>query len=162
MPAPSWESTVKGRALALTCRKPPTAYFFPLSSQKHTFLLPSALSSGCIGGLNNPGRDSTHTNGYQRKFDCKALRCLRHSASWHRRNTVVPITGPCQCPLVGRHSFTTGFNTAMMGRGIACKARKMRLEARHRKIHECTDLRNGKPALRGNEVQGHRGVLVLG
>ena len=37
----------------------------------------------------------------------------------------------------------------------------MRLEARHGEIHECADLRNGKPTLRGNEVHGHRGVLVL-
>ena len=37
----------------------------------------------------------------------------------------------------------------------------MRLEARHGEIHECADLRNGKPTLRGNEMHGHRGVLVL-
>ena len=37
----------------------------------------------------------------------------------------------------------------------------MRLEARHGKIHECADLRNGKPTLWGNEVQGHGGVLVV-
>ena len=37
----------------------------------------------------------------------------------------------------------------------------MRLEAGHGEIHECADLRNGKPTLRGNEVQGDRGVLVL-
>ena len=37
----------------------------------------------------------------------------------------------------------------------------MRLEARHGEIHECADLRNGKATLRGNEVHGHRGVLVV-
>jgi len=37
----------------------------------------------------------------------------------------------------------------------------MRLEARHGEIRECPDLRNGKPTLRGDEVHGHRGVLVL-
>jgi hypothetical protein len=34
-------------------------------------------------------------------------------------------------------------------------------EARHGEIRECTDLRNGKSTLWGNEVQGHRGVLVV-
>ena len=37
----------------------------------------------------------------------------------------------------------------------------MRPEARHGEIHECADLRNGKPTLWRNEVQGHRGVLVV-
>ena len=37
----------------------------------------------------------------------------------------------------------------------------MRLEARHGKIHECAYLRNRKPTLWGNEVQWHRGVLVV-
>ena len=37
----------------------------------------------------------------------------------------------------------------------------MRLEARHGKLHECADLRNGKPTLWGNKMQGHRGVLVV-
>ena len=37
----------------------------------------------------------------------------------------------------------------------------MRLQSRRGEIHECADLRNGQPTLRGNEVQGHRGVLVL-
>jgi len=37
----------------------------------------------------------------------------------------------------------------------------MRLEARHGEIHERADLRNGEPALRGNEVHGHRGLLVV-
>ena len=37
----------------------------------------------------------------------------------------------------------------------------MRLEARHGEIHECADLRNGKPTLWRNEVYGHRGVLVV-
>jgi hypothetical protein len=50
---------------------------------------------------------------------------------------------------------------AVLPRGVARKARKMRLEARLGEIHECADLRNGKPTLRGNEVHGHRGVLVL-
>ncbi len=35
----------------------------------------------------------------------------------------------------------------------------MCLEARHREIHECADLGNGKPTSWGNEVQGHRGML---
>ena len=52
-------------------------------------------------------------------------------------------------------------NAALWPRGIASKARKMRLEARRGEIHECADLRNGKPTLRGNEVHGDRGVLVL-
>src|SRR6266700_3092732 len=38
----------------------------------------------------------------------------------------------------------------------------MRFEARRGEIHECADLRNGKPTLWGNEVQRHRGVLVVG
>src|SRR5580700_8229992 len=50
---------------------------------------------------------------------------------------------------------------ALLPRGIVGKARKMRLETRHGEIHECPDLRNGQPALRGNEVHGHCGVLVL-
>ena len=37
----------------------------------------------------------------------------------------------------------------------------MRPEAWHGEIHECADLRDGEPALRGNEMEGHRGVLVL-
>ena len=37
----------------------------------------------------------------------------------------------------------------------------MRFEARRGEIHECADLRNRKPTLWGNEVQGHRGVLVV-
>jgi hypothetical protein len=36
----------------------------------------------------------------------------------------------------------------------------MRLEARQGEIHECADLRNGKPTLWGNEVHGQRGILV--
>jgi hypothetical protein len=37
----------------------------------------------------------------------------------------------------------------------------MRLEARHSEIHERADLRNSKPTLWGNQVQGHCGVLVV-
>ena len=37
----------------------------------------------------------------------------------------------------------------------------MRPEARHGEIYECADLRNCKPTLRGNQVNGHRGVLVV-
>src|SRR5258708_2076546 len=48
-----------------------------------------------------------------------------------------------------------------MSRGVACKARKLRPEARHREIHECADLRSGKPTLWGNKMHGHRGVLVV-
>ena len=66
-----------------------------------------------------------------------------------------------QYPLLGRYFLATRLNAALLLRGVACKARKMRLEARHGEIHECADLRNGKPAVWGNEVQGHRGVLVV-
>ena len=52
-------------------------------------------------------------------------------------------------------------NAALLPRGIACRARKMRLETRPGEIHERADLWNGKPTLRGNEMHGHRGVLVL-
>src|ERR1700730_8949819 len=55
----------------------------------------------------------------------------------------------------------TPLKAALLPRDVACKARKMRLEARHGKIRECADLRNGKPTLWGNEVQRHRGGLVL-
>jgi hypothetical protein len=44
----------------------------------------------------------------------------------------------------------TRLNVALLLRGIVGKARKTRLEPRHGEIHKCTDLRNGKPALRGN------------
>jgi len=37
----------------------------------------------------------------------------------------------------------------------------MRLQARRGEIHECADLRNGKPTLRRNEVHRHRGLLVV-
>ena len=63
--------------------------------------------------------------------------------------------------LVGKHFFAIRLKAALLPRGIVGKARKMRLEARHGEIHECPDLRNGQPALRGNEVNGHRGGLVL-
>src|SRR5713226_8067915 len=43
-------------------------------------------------------------------------------------------------------------NTALLPRGVACKAREMRFEARRGEIHECADLRNRKPTLWGNEV----------
>jgi hypothetical protein len=66
-----------------------------------------------------------------------------------------------QYPLVGRHFFLTWLNVALLPRGVACKAREMRLEAGHGEIHECADLRNSKPTLGGNQVHGHRGVLVL-
>ena len=49
----------------------------------------------------------------------------------------------------------------MLPRGVACKARKMRLETRRSEIRECAYLRNGKPALWGNKVQWHRGMLVV-
>jgi hypothetical protein len=66
-----------------------------------------------------------------------------------------------QYPLLGRYFLATRLNAALLLRCVACKARKMRLEARHGEIHECADLRNGKPTLRGNQMQGHRGVLVV-
>ena len=56
--------------------------------------------------------------------------------------------------------LATRLNAALLLRAIACKARKMRFEARHGEIHECADLRNGKPTLWRNKVQGHRGGLV--
>ena len=37
----------------------------------------------------------------------------------------------------------------------------MRSEARHGEIGECANLRNGKPALWENEVDGHREGLVI-
>ena len=37
----------------------------------------------------------------------------------------------------------------------------MRLEARHGEIHECADLRNGKPTLWRDEMEGHRRVLIV-
>jgi hypothetical protein len=59
-------------------------------------------------------------------------------------------------------NLATRLHAAFLLRGVACKARKMRLEAGHGEIHKCADLRNGKPTLWGDEVQGHRGVLVVG
>ena len=52
------------------------------------------------------------------------------------------------------------FNAALLLRGVARETRKMRLEARHGEIGECTNLRNGKPTLWENEVDGHREGLV--
>lgn len=66
-----------------------------------------------------------------------------------------------QYPLIGSHFFPTRLSAALLPLGIACKASKMCSEARHGEIHECADLRDGKPTLWGNEVHGHRGVLVL-
>jgi hypothetical protein len=57
--------------------------------------------------------------------------------------------------------LATLLNAVLLPRCVACKARKMRLEARHGEIRECADFRNGKPTLWGNEVHGHRGVLVV-
>jgi hypothetical protein len=55
----------------------------------------------------------------------------------------------------------TRLNVTLLLRGIVCKARKARLESRHGEIHKCADLRNDKPTLRGNQMQGHGGVLVV-
>ena len=66
-----------------------------------------------------------------------------------------------QYPLLGRYFLATRLNAALLLRCVACKARKMRLEARHGEIHECADLRNGKPTLWGDKMHGHRGVLVV-
>jgi hypothetical protein len=52
-------------------------------------------------------------------------------------------------------------NAALLSRGVICKAQKMRLETRHCEIHECADLRNSKPTLRGNQMQGDRGMLIV-
>ena len=37
----------------------------------------------------------------------------------------------------------------------------MRPEAGYGEIHECADLRNGKPTLWGNKVHRHCGVLLM-
>src|SRR5216684_2376469 len=55
----------------------------------------------------------------------------------------------------------TRLNVTLLLRGIVCTARKARLESRHGEIHKCADLRNDKPTLRGNQMQGHGGVLVV-
>jgi hypothetical protein len=52
------------------------------------------------------------------------------------------------------------FNAALLLRGVARKAIKMRFEARRSEIGECPNLRNGKPTLWGNEMHGHRERLV--
>ena len=83
-------------------------------------------------------------------------------SSYHpRRGWRSPAKYRRQHPLAGRHLFATRLKAALLRRGIVGKARKMRLEARHGEIHECADLWNGKPTLRGNEVHGHCSVLVL-
>ena len=78
-------------------------------------------------------------------------------------NGLFPPSGrmPTFPSAIRRHFLATLLNGALWLRGVACKTRKMRLEARHGEIHECADLRNGKPTLWGNEVQGYRGVLVV-
>ena len=64
-------------------------------------------------------------------------------------------------PLVGRRFCATRLNAALLLRGVACKARKMRLEARHGEIDKCADFWNGKPTLRRNQMQGHCGVFIV-
>jgi hypothetical protein len=49
----------------------------------------------------------------------------------------------------------------LLPRGIARKAEEVRLEARHSEIDECADLRNGKPTLWRDEMEGHRRVLIV-
>ena len=66
-----------------------------------------------------------------------------------------------ESPLGGRYFLAMRLNAALSPRGVACTPRKMRLEARHREIHENAHLRNGKPTLWGNQMHGHRGVLVV-
>ena len=85
-------------------------------------------------------------------------RCLRHSARWHPEDVVRlrNVQYPLRKTLPVRR-----FNAALLPRDVACKARKMCLEARHGEIHKCANLRNSKPTLRGNQMHGHRGVLVL-
>src|SRR6516225_8652679 len=53
-----------------------------------------------------------------------------------------------------------GFERARVRPGIRGKVRELRPQTRHGEVHEGTDLRNRKPALRCDNMDRQRGVLV--
>ena len=46
------------------------------------------------------------------------------------------------------------------GAGVRSEARELRPQARHGEVHEGADFRNRKPALRRDDMDRQRGVLV--